>query len=60
LKYPEHRLSYLAAGAKEVDKASEALGFAPDILSPDFMTLKHKADADWHAKSVNIPWVVNE
>jgi hypothetical protein len=50
----------LAAGAKEVDKASEALGFAPDILSPDFMTLKHKAYADWHAKSVNIPWVVNE
>lgn len=61
LKYPENRLSYLVASAREVEKAIELLGFTPDILSPNFKTLKQKTVEDLHAKSVKvIPWTVNE
>jgi glycerophosphoryl diester phosphodiesterase len=61
LKYPENRLSYLVASTKEVENAIEVLGFTPDILSPNFKTLKQKTVEDWHAKSVKvIPWTVND
>ena len=54
-------MSYLVVSPKETEKIIEVLGFKPDILSPNFKTLKQKTVDDWHAMSVKvIPWTVNE
>ncbi|MEH0156125.1 glycerophosphodiester phosphodiesterase [Limibacter armeniacum] len=54
-------LALLVEGEKDYKKAVTALGFTPQIYSPDFHLLDKKSIKNLHKKGMKvIPWTVNE
>lgn len=62
-KYPDVIASYLI-GKKEnrpMKELFDALGFIPDVLSPDYVIVTPEMIADCHAMGVKVlPWTVND
>ena len=60
-RYPDFRVALLEGMSKSADKSIEALGFEPEIYSPNYRFVKEKMIADLHARDIKvIPWPVNE
>jgi glycerophosphoryl diester phosphodiesterase len=60
-KDPAVKISLLAEDTDGYKKHIEALGFKPDIYSPDFSLLDREAIENLHSDGIEvIPWTINE
>jgi len=61
IKYPQYKISLLISNSKAAEKNIEALGFTPDIYSPNYKLVNDKELAYLKKNNiVVIPWTVNE
>jgi len=59
--YPKVRLSALVENLRSPEKNIDALGFTPDIYSPNFRLLSQNKIARLHDRGIKvIPWTVNQ
>lgn len=62
-QYPDVIASYLISKSEDrpMKELFDALGFVPDVLSPDYAIVTPKMIADCHAMGVKVlPWTVND
>lgn len=60
-KYPEFKTALLIENKESFEDNLKALGFTPDIYSPDFELVDEKLVGEVHAKKMQlIPWTINE
>ena len=60
-KHPSIRLSLLADRANSIEAGLDALGFMPNVYSPDFRSLSKEKVRQLHQQKIRvIPWTVNE
>ncbi|WP_239541057.1 glycerophosphodiester phosphodiesterase [Cryomorpha ignava] len=61
IKHPDIKLALLIENDKSIEHNIQALGFIPDIYSPDFTLVNANLIAFCHRKKIEvIPWTVNE
>lgn len=59
-KYPQIQLSYLTEKKESPDDVKKALGFYPQIFSPDYKLLSNEDIPLFHALNMRvIPWTIN-
>lgn len=60
-RYPEMRLVYLIENQDPFEENMKALGFTPEVYSPDFTLLDHELVNKVHEENMLIvPWTVND